>query len=171
MIRKSGHRFSEKIMLTRDSARGVGCPAMLSRGCMLFVTRIFKCAAAISLLLATALNAGPARADDEFPFGLEMTLDSARQPGSKRLPTLEIGDAGEAVLELWCKGGKGQFSVAGNTVIFVPGAMEDRSCSPARAQADDDLVAALSEAATWRRQGDFVSFVGAKTLRFRINTN
>ena len=53
-----------------------------------------------------------------------MTLDVARQPGSKRLPTLEIGDNGEAVLELWCKGGKGQFSVAGNTVIFVAGPLE-----------------------------------------------
>jgi hypothetical protein len=117
------------------------------------------------------LNTGRARADDEFPFGLEMTLDVARQPGSKRLPTLEIGDAGEAILELWCKGGKGQFSVAGNTVIFVPGPLEDRSCPPARAQADDELVAALGEAATWKRQGDFVSFVGTRTLRFRINTN
>jgi len=136
-----------------------------------FVTRISRCAAAASLLLAAALDTGPARADDEFPFGLEMTLDAARQPGSKRLPTLEIGDAGEATLELWCKGGKGQFSVAGNTVIFVAGPLEDRSCPAPRAQADDELVAALSEAATWKRQGDFVSFVGAKTLRFRINTN
>src|SRR3954454_14756404 len=124
-------------------------------------------AAAVVIALQTA----PARADDEFPFGLEMTLDAARQPGSKRLPTLEIGDAGEATLELWCKGGNGQFSVAGNTVIFVAGPLEDRSCPPARAQADDELVAALSEAATWKRQGDFVSFVGARTLRFRINTN
>ena len=138
---------------------------------MALVTRSFKCAAAASVLFAAALNVGPARADDEFPFGLEMTLDVARQPGSKRLPTLEIGDAGEAILELWCKGGKGQFSVAGNTVVFVPGPLEDRSCPPARAQADDELVAALGEAATWKRQGDFVSFVGAKTLRFRINTN
>ena len=138
---------------------------------MVLATRFFKCAAAASVLLAAALNTGPARADDEFPFGLEMTLDVARQPGSKRLPTLEIGDAGEAILELWCKGGKGQFSVAGNTVVFVPGPLEDRSCPPARAQADDELVAALGEAATWKRQGDFVSFVGAKTLRFRINTN
>jgi hypothetical protein len=136
---------------------------------MLFVTRISRYAAALSVLLA-AFIIGPARAD-EFPFGLEMTLDTARQPGSKRLPTLEIGDAGEATLELWCKGGTGQFSVAGNTVIFVAGALEDRSCPPARAQADDELVAALSEAATWKRQGDFVSFVGARTLRFRINTN
>ena len=113
----------------------------------------------------------PARADDGFPFGLEMTLDVAPQPGSKRLPTLEIGDSGETRLELWCKGGKGQFSVAGNTVIFVAGALEDRTCPVVQAQADDELIATLSEAATWRRQGDFVSFGGAKPLRFRLNTN
>jgi hypothetical protein len=49
--------------------------------------------------------------------------------------------------------------------------LEDRACPPARAQADDELVAALSEAATWKRQGDFVSFIGTKPLRFRLNTN
>jgi len=123
------------------------------------------------LLMATALNCGPALADSGFPFGLEMTLDASRQPGSKRVPNLEIGDSGEAILELWCKGGKGQFSVAGNTVIFVPGTIEDRACPPARAQADDELVAALGEATTWKRQGDVVSFIGTKTLRFRLNTN
>jgi hypothetical protein len=123
------------------------------------------------LLIAAFLNFSPAWADDGFPFGTEMTLDVGRQPGSKRIPNIEIGDAGEVVLELWCKGGKGQFSVAGNTVIFVAGAMENRSCAPDRAQADDDLIAALTDAATWKRQGDFVSFVGARTLRFRINTN
>jgi heat shock protein HslJ len=127
--------------------------------------------AGIALVVVTALQATPARADDEFPFGLEMTLDVARQPGSKRLPTLEIGDNGEVVLELWCKGGKGQFSVAGNTVIFVAGPLQDRACPPARAQADDDLAAALGQAATWKRQGDFVSFIGTKSLRFGINTN
>src|SRR5947209_7459390 len=111
--------------------------------------------AAASALVA-ALQAAPAQAEDGFPFGLEITLDAARQPGSKRLPTLEIGDNGEVILELWCKSGKGQFSVAGNTVIFVAGALQDRACPPARAQADDDLVAGLSEAATWSRQGDFV---------------
>jgi hypothetical protein len=123
------------------------------------------------LLIAVLLNFSPALADDGFPFGSEMTLDVGRQPGSKRIPNIEIGDAGEVVLELWCKGGKGQFSVAGNTVIFVAGEMENRSCAPDRARADDDLIAALTDAATWRRQGDFVSFVGARTLRFRINTN
>ena len=127
--------------------------------------------AMLGFVLSAAAVSTPLRADSGFPFGTEMTLDAAPQPGSKRIPTLEIGDSGEAVLDLWCKSGKGQFSVANDTVIFVPGAMEERGCSPARAQADDALIGTLSDAATWRRQGDFVSFVGAKTLRFRINTN
>src|ERR1700704_5725744 len=125
----------------------------------------------IGLLLLTSVSSIQARAEDGFPFGMEMTLEALPQPGSKRIPDLEIGDNGEVILELWCKGGKGQFSVAGNTIIFVPGAMENRTCPPDRAQADDDLITALSDAATWRRQGDFVTLVGAKQLRFRINTN
>jgi hypothetical protein len=121
---------------------------------------------------AAILVTGPAaRAEDGFPFGFEMTLDALPQPGSKRIPTLEIGDNGEAKLDLWCKSGTGQFSVAGNTVIFVTGQLQDRDCPSARAQADDDLVAALSEATTWKRRGDLVSFTGTKPLRFRINTN
>ena len=138
---------------------------------MISFARMFRKGAASLLLIATALQFSPALADDGFPFGTEMQLDVNRQPGSKRIPNLEIGDAGEVVLELWCKGGKGQFSVAGNTVIFVMGAMENRPCPPDRAQQDDELIAALSAAATWKRQGEFVSFIGAKTLRFRINTN
>lgn len=122
-------------------------------------------------LTAVAFATATAQAASEFPFGTEMALDAAPQPGSKKIPTLEIGESGEAVLDLWCKFGKGQFSVANDTVIFAPGAMEDRGCTPARSQADDALVGTLSDAATWKRQGDFVSFVGAKTLRFRLNTN
>ncbi len=126
----------------------------------------FLCAAVAVLSMSVA-----AKAEDGFPFGTEMTLEAVPQPGSKRIPNLEIGDNGEVVLELWCKGGKGQFSVAGNTVIFVPGPIQDRSCSPARAQADDDLVAALSAVETWKRQGDVLTLIGPKTLRFRSNGN
>jgi hypothetical protein len=138
---------------------------------MISFARTARAVAASFLLIATALPFRSALADNGFPFGSEMTLDVDRQRGSKRIPNLEIGDKGEVILELWCKGGKGQFSVAGNTVIFVPGAMENRTCPSDRAQQDDELIAALAEAGTWKRQGDFVSFIGAKTLRFRINTN
>ncbi len=138
---------------------------------MISFARMIQSGAGALLLMATVPHSSPALADSGFPFGAEMTLDVDRQPGSKRIPNLEIGDRGEVILELWCKGGKGQFSVAGNSVIFVPGAMENRPCPPDRAQQDDELIAALAETATWKRQGDFVSFVGVKTLRFRINTN
>ena len=123
------------------------------------------------LAVFASVSSIQARAEESFPFGMEMTLDALPKPGSKRVPDLDIGDHGEVVLELWCKGGKGQFSVAGNTLIFVPGPIEDRACPPARAQADDDLIAALSEVTTWRRQGDLVAFIGSKTLRFRLDTN
>jgi hypothetical protein len=131
----------------------------------------FRAVAALALLLLLPAVSDIVRAEEGFPFGMEMTLDAARMPGSKRVPDLDIGDNGEVILELWCKGGKGQFSVAGSSVIFVAGALEARSCPPDRAQADDDLLAALSDATSWTRHGDLVQFVGRKTLRFRINTN
>ncbi len=137
---------------------------------MVSVKSVVSASAAMVLLVSLA-NFGPARAENSFPFGMEMLLEAAPQPGSKRIPDLDIGDNGETVLELWCKGGKGQFSVAGNTVIFVAGPMQDRACPAARAQADDEVIAALTEATTWKRQGDAVYFIGPKTLRFRINTN
>jgi META domain len=138
----------------------------------MLLMRAFLRQAAVAVTFAIAgLAASPAGADEGFPFGFEMTLDTLPQAGSKRIPTLEIGDNGEAKLDLWCKIGTGQFSVAGNTVIFVPGQLQDRDCPPARAQADDDFVAALSEATTWRRRGDQVLFAGTRSLRFHINTN
>src|SRR5260370_526662 len=95
----------------------------------MFSATSFLGRAAVTLALtAAALNANPASADDGFPFGLEMTLDVARQPGSKRIPNMEIGDSGETILELWCKGGKGQFSVPRNTVIFTAGPLSTNLC-------------------------------------------
>lgn len=131
---------------------------------------VMKKAALVLCMIGASLTAAAAN-DGEFPFGAEMTLDARPMPGSKRIPNLEIGDKGQVILELWCKGGKGQFSVANDTIVFVPGPMEERQCAPDRAVADDDLLAALADASSWRRQGNSVQFVGPKVLRFRINTN
>jgi len=122
-------------------------------------------------LLCVGFGQTVASAAEEFPFGLEITLDAAPKPGSRRIPNLEIGDRGEVRLELWCKGGAGQFSVAGNTVVFVAGAMQERNCTPEQVQADDELLAALGAATNWTRRGDFVTFTGPTTLRFHINSN
>ena len=69
---------------------------------------------------------------------------------------------------MWCKGARGQFAVANDTVIFVPGPVDDRSCPADRAAADDALLAALADAATWRRQGDVLVLAGSRQLRFRL---
>ena len=132
---------------------------------------ILRRAALVLAFSFTLAGIAAAQADNGFPFGTDMRLETQPQPGSKRLPSLEIGDRGEAQLDLWCKTGKGQFSVANDTIIFVPGTMTERSCTPAAAQADDELVNALAQATNWKRQGDMVTFVGPTTLRFRINTN
>ncbi len=131
--------------------------------------------AAIIMMLAAALLIVGAKApraqDSGFPFGMELRLDANPMPGSKRVPSLEIGANGEVVLELWCKGGRGQFSVANDTVIFIAGPMPERACPPERATADEALLRALGEATNWTRQGDILTFKGARALRFRVNTN
>jgi hypothetical protein len=129
-----------------------------------------KATGAVIAAILIMLAGGPAAAQ-EFPFGAEMTLDARPLPGSKRVPSLEIDDKGAVRLELWCKGGTGQFSVAGDTVIFVPGTLEARNCPADRAQLDDALLAALSEATGWKRDSQTVTFVGPKPLRFRLLSN
>jgi hypothetical protein len=135
------------------------------------VRRCLNISSVVLITVATVFGSVSAHANDGFPFGFEMTLDTAPQPGSKRMPTLEIGDNGEATFELWCKNGKGQFSVAGNTVVFVPSQTQEGACAAGRAEADDQLLSALSEATTWKRQGDNVFFIGTRSLHFQINTN
>ena len=130
-------------------------------------TRMRERALAFALLAVSA----QAACAEEFPFGREMTLDARRLAGSKRLPSLEIDERGAVRIELWCKGGSGQLSVAGDTVVFVPGTIEDRGCPADKAQMDDDLVAALGAATNWKRQGDDITFTGPTTLRFHLNTN
>lgn len=128
--------------------------------------RTFGAAAFVLLTMLAASAAG-----DGFPFGAEMTLDAPAMKGSKRIPNLEIGDKGEVIVQLWCKEGKGQFSVAGDSVLFLPADFSDSGCSAERAEADDALLAVLANVSEWKRKGNTVSLIGPKTLRFRINTN
>lgn len=121
--------------------------------------------------IAVACGAAPSAAQEGFPFGSELTLEAAPMRGSKRIPSLDIRSDGGVTIELWCKGARGQFAVANDTVIFAPGPVEDRNCPADRAAADDALLAALADAATWRRQGDVLVLAGSRQLRFRLNTN
>ena len=125
-----------------------------------------------AVVLAAGVIAGTALAvERDFPFGRELVLDVAPMKGSKRVPMLEIDDKGLAEIDLWCNSVKGQMVVAGDTITILTGDKTDRTCPPERMHADDDVLAALTEVTTWRREGDVLTLIGAKTMRFRLQTN
>ena len=122
------------------------------------------------LLCATFAPLTPALAQ-EFPFERELLLDTAPMRGSKRVPGLEISPRGQAVIDLWCKSGRGQAIVAGDTITIVPGEMGLAQCSPEQSRADDEVLASLTQITHWRREGDVLVLVGPTPLRFRSATN
>ena len=133
----------------------------------MFCKRFVTALAAATIVVSSAAQAQRA----EFPFGSELTLDAPPMRGSKRIPVIEIGDSGEVQLDMYCKRAQGQLSVAGDSVIFIAGAVDSANCPPDRAQADDALLAALSAATNWQRQGDYLTLIGPRRLRFHMNTN
>ncbi len=120
---------------------------------------------------AWASAASAAAAAQEFPYDREMLLDARPMSGSKRLPGLEVAGNGAATIDLWCNGGSGQVVVAGDTVTIIAGPMSKQQCAAERMQGDDDLLAALSQVTTWRREGDILVLIGPRTLRYRLTTN
>ena len=120
---------------------------------------------------AAALLAPAVAAQSEFPFGRELLLDVKPMKGSKRVPMLDIDDKGLAEIDLWCNSVKGQLVVAGDTITIITGEKTDRTCPPERVQADDEVLAALNEVTTWRREGDVLVLIGSRTMRFRLQTN
>lgn len=122
--------------------------------------------------IAIALGlAQQAFAQSAFPYDRDMVLDARPMRGSKRVPILEIDANGRAQLDLWCKRGQGQASVSGDALTLTIGAMKDEPCSPERAQADEDLIAALTQVSGWQVRGDVITLTGATPLRFRLATN
>src|SRR5882757_10219384 len=87
---------------------------------------------------------GATQAQSAFPYDRDMVLDARPMRGSKRVPILAISESGEAQIDLWCKRGKGQAAISGDAITITVGAMNDEPCTPERAQADDDMLAALS---------------------------
>jgi heat shock protein HslJ len=136
---------------------------MLGRNCGLGV---------VLCTLAFLLGGGSGFAQqNDFPFDSEMFLDARPMPGSKRIPNVEIAANGTIAVELWCNRVEGQVVVAGDTITVMVGQPTDRPCTPAQTQRDTDLLSALNEVTNWRREGDAVLLVGAKTLRFKAATH
>jgi heat shock protein HslJ len=128
------------------------------------------CAAILLVALASSLHS-VAVAEESFPFNEELLLDARPMPGSKRIPSLDIRADGEVTIDLWCDSVQGQLVVAENTITVLTGLRTRQSCTPDREQADADLLSALEQTTTWRRDGGGVVLIGPQTLRFHPPTN
>ena len=125
---------------------------------------------AVFAALATAAGSG-ARAESSFPFNHELLLDTQPIKGSKRVPSLDIGADGAAEFDLWCNTVRSQLVVAGDTITILTGPRTERPCPPERVRDDEEMLTALTEVTNWRREGDVLVLTGARTLRFRLQTN
>ena len=120
---------------------------------------------------AAAIVAAPAQAGEPFPFDTELTLDAAPMHGSKRIPTIQIGEDGTASIDLWCASLKAQATVSDTAITIVPADAQEAQCDPDRQARDADLLGKLAQVTGWRRSGDVVNLIGPALLRFRLMTN
>ena len=115
----------------------------------------------LALILTSAAQA------QQFPYDRDLVLDARPMRGGKRVPVLSVDASGRAQIDLWCKRGKGQAVIAGGTITIIVSSMADETCTPERAQADEQMILALSQVTTWSLRGDVVTFNGGAPLRFR----
>ena len=123
-------------------------------------------------VLACLASAAVAQTNAQsFPYGRELRLDADPMRGSKKVPILDIGDDGNAEIELWCSSVRAQLIVAAGTITIIAGPRSPRQCGPDLGRADDDLLAALSEVTAWRMDSAALVLTGGRMLRFVVQTN
>lgn len=132
------------------------------------------------LALAALLAASTARAGEEFPFDQELIFEAKAIGGLKRLPILTVESNGNAVIDLWCQTVPARVQIADAAIKIEtaplpeepPSMMVAGQCSPERKQADQEFLAALTQATEWRRQnGAIVINGGPQALRFRASSH
>jgi heat shock protein HslJ len=125
----------------------------------------------LALALLGAGQVSSLHAQAEFPYDRDLVLDARPMRGGKRVPILSVESGGRVQIDLWCKRGQGEAVIAGDTMTILVGAMREESCTPERAQADEEMIEALSKVTGWSASGDIVTLAGAKPLRFRAAAN
>jgi heat shock protein HslJ len=124
----------------------------------------------VGLIVLAAASAGAA-AERGFPYDGILMLEAKPMKGSRRVPVLQIESRGAASIDLWCNTVPAQLVVVDNTITIIIGSPTPKQCDPDRMQADEDLLTALQQVASWRRQDDLLVLEGEKTLRFHLSSN
>ena len=133
------------------------------------MVRRWICVAALGVL--AALYAPRLCAQAAFPYDRDLVLDARPMRGGKRVPILSVGADGHAQIDLWCKRGHRAGGDRRRHRHDHRRRDGDEPCTPERAQADEQMIAALSAVTNWSFRGDVVTFSGGATLRFRAAAN
>jgi hypothetical protein len=123
------------------------------------------------IVLAVVGAAAAFAAESDFPFDQELLLDAPPMQGSDRLPGIEVQSDGMVAIDLWCTSARARVRVDGSAISIVPYRVIPAQCPPERLQRDADLLDALSQVTTWRREGDAVVLVGPQVLRYRPSSH
>jgi hypothetical protein len=134
-----------------------------------------------ALLSAMTGVSGQATAQpaDQFPFDLELLLNTAPMRPGKRLPSITIERNGNAVIDLWCKSVSAhvEFSDGGmkiETPVLpdeLPQMQGNGQCSPERMAADAPLLDKFAQVTGWQRESGSVILIGAERLKFSAPSN
>ena len=98
------------------------------------------------------------------------------RPG-KRMPILTVEQNGNARIDLWCRTVPAHVEISDTAIKIEPGPLPEGlpemlsagQCTPERIQADEEMLAALTQAASWHREGEGVVLEGPKTFKFRAS--
>ena len=128
--------------------------------------------AAIGLSLLACGAAAPA---EPFPFDQEILLDAAPMRPGKRMPILLVEPNGNAKIDLWCKAVSARVTISDMSMKIEPESLPEElpemlsagQCTPERVQADQELLATLTQVTGWQRQNGNIVLLGPTELKFR----
>lgn len=135
---------------------------------------LMRGAGAAALLLLAYGAGAPA---EPFPFDQELLLDAAPMRPGKRMPVLTVEPNGNARIDLWCRTVPGRMEISDAAIKIESGPLPEDlpamqsagQCTPERMQADEELLATLTQMTAWRRDGAGIVLEGPKTLKFRAS--
>lgn len=130
--------------------------------------------AAIGLSLLACGAAAPA---EQFPFDQEILLDAAPMRPGKRMPILLVEPNGNAKIDLWCKAVSARVTISDMSMKIEPESLPEElpemlsagQCTPERVQADQELLATLTQVTGWQRQNGNILLLGPTELKFRAS--
>ncbi|MGB7715764.1 MAG: hypothetical protein WBL81_12520 [Pseudolabrys sp.] len=128
--------------------------------------------AAIGLSLLACGAAAPA---EQFPFDQEILLDAAPMRPGKRMPILLVEPNGNSKIDLWCKAVSARVTISDMSMKIEPESLPEElpemlsagQCTPERVQADQELLATLTQVTGWQRQNGNIVLLGPTELKFR----